>query len=402
MSDTTQQLPPIQNDPWRPPQPPSGPVPEATEGTGPRPRRGLRVIVATALAAGLIGGGTGAAVTYRLVDDGRPVTALDAPATGSSASNAPAGSVEQVAAKVLPSVVSISVRGSAGQGTGSGVVISSDGLILTNNHVVESAAGGGPLIVTFHDGRTAQARVVGRDPSSDLAVIKAQDVSGLQQATLGSSADLRVGQQVVAVGSPLGLSGTVTAGIVSALDRPVRAGGSQTPGEDRSTVIDAIQTDAPINPGNSGGPLVNMRGEVVGINSAIATLGGSLGGQSGSIGLGFAIPIDQARPIAEQLADGGQAQHARLGVSVRDSVGDAGQAQGAELADVVADGPAAQAGLRQGDVVTRLDGRTIDSADALVAAVRSHRPGDSVEVTYLRDGRSATVTVRLGNDGGGS
>jgi putative serine protease PepD len=167
-------------------------------------------------------------------------------------------------------------------------------------------------------------------------------------------------------------------------------------------VIDAIQTDAPINPGNSGGPLVNMRGEVVGINSAIATLGGSLGGQSGSIGLGFAIPIDQARPIAEQLADGGQAQHARLGASVRDSVGDAGQAQGAELADVVADGPAAQAGLQQGDVITKLDGRTVDSADALVAAVRSHRPGDAVEVTYLRDGRSATVTVRLGSDGGSS
>jgi putative serine protease PepD len=222
MSDTTQQLPPIQNDPWRPPQPPSGTGPERTEDTGPQPRRGLRVIVATALAAGLIGGGTGAAVTYGLVDDGRPVTALDAPATGSSASNAPAGSVEQVAAKVLPSVVSISVRGSAGPGTGSGVIISSDGLILTNNHVVESAAGGGALIVTFHDGRTAPARVVGRDTSSDLAVIKAQDVSGLQQATLGSSADLRVGQQVVAVGSPLGLSGTVTAGIVSALDRRVR------------------------------------------------------------------------------------------------------------------------------------------------------------------------------------
>jgi len=292
-------------------------------------------------------------------------------------------------------VVSIGVRGGGGQGTGTGVILSSDGLILTNNHVVEAAADGGAVSVTFNDGRTARARIVGRDPSSDLAVIKAENVSGLQPATLGSSAGLRVGQQVVAVGSPLGLSGTVTTGIVSALNRPVRAGGSELPGQDRSTVLDAIQTDAPINPGNSGGPLVNMRGEVVGINSAIATLGGTLGGQSGSIGLGFAIPIDQARPIADQLAKGGTAQHARLGVSVRDKTGDAGEGQGAELADVVAGGAAAKAGLRQGDVITKLGGRSIDSADALVAAVRSHRPGESVELTYLRGGQSATATVEL-------
>jgi len=397
MDETTQQLPPLRNDPWQAPEPapaPSEPRPE--------PRRGIRLLIATALAAGLVGGGTGAAITYGLADNNAPVSSLDAPVASASTSQAPAGSVEQVAAKVLPSVVSVGVRGSGAQGTGSGVILSSDGLILTNNHVVEAAANGGAVTVTFNDGKTAQARIVGRDPSSDLAVIKAQDVSGLQPATLGSSTGLRVGQQVVAVGSPLGLSGTVTAGIVSALDRPVRAGGSDLPGQDRSTVLNAIQTDAPINPGNSGGPLVNMRGEVVGINSAIATLGGAGGSQSGSIGLGFAIPIDQARPIAEQLADGGTAQHARLGVSVRDKTGDAGEAQGAELADVVADGAAAKAGLSAGDVVTRLGGRSIDSADALVAAVRSHRPGESVELTYLRDGKSATATVTLTGDGGAS
>jgi putative serine protease PepD len=396
MDDTTQQLPPVRNDPWGPPARTGQPSAQ------PPARRGLRVILATALAAGLVGGGTGAAVTYGLVDGSRPVSSLDTPAASSAASNAPAESVEQVAAKVLPSVVSVGVRGGTGRGTGSGVILSSDGVILTNNHVVEAAADGGTVTVTFHDGRTAEARIVGRDPTSDLAVIKAEGISGLQPATLGRSADLRVGQQVVAVGSPLGLSGTVTAGIVSALNRPVRAGGSELPGQDRSTVLDAIQTDAPINPGNSGGPLVNSNGEVVGINSAIATLGGALGGQAGSIGLGFAIPIDQARPIADQLADGGRVEHARLGVSVRDSEVSAAAGQGAELAAVVADGPAAKAGLRAGDVVTKLGDRRIDSADALVAAVRSHRPGASVEVTYLRDGRSATATVELTGDGGGS
>jgi putative serine protease PepD len=396
MDDTTQQLPPIQSDPWRTP-------PETQPETQPatRPRRGLALLVATALGAGLIGGGAGSAATYGLLRDDRVASALDAPVTSSSSSNspdAPAGSVEQVAARVLPSVVSIGVRGGGAQGTGTGVILSSDGLILTNNHVVEAAANGGAVSVTFNDGSTAQARVVGRDPASDLAVIKAENVSGLQPATLGSSADLRVGQQVVAVGSPLGLSGTVTSGIVSALNRPVRAGGSELPGQDRSTVLDAIQTDAPINPGNSGGPLVNMKGEVVGINSAIATLGGTLDAQSGSIGLGFAIPIDQARPIADQLAEGRTAQHARLGVSVRDRTGDAGEGQGAELAEVVTDGPAAQAGVRTGDVITKFGDRRIDSADALVAAVRSHRPGESVELTHLRDGQSSTATVKLTGD----
>jgi len=379
---------------------PGGPPYGATAAPG---RRGVGLLVAIALAAGLIGGGAGAAVTYSLTDRGT-ATSFDAPA----ASGEPAdrsgvlGSVEQVAGKVLPSVVSIAVRAGGGPlgapvraGSGSGVVLSADGLVLTNNHVVAAAASGGQLTVTFNDGRTAEATIVGRDPASDLAVVKAEDVNGLTPITMSRSADLNVGEQVVAIGSPLGLSGTVTTGIVSALNRPVRTGGSDTPGQDRSTVLDAIQTDAPINPGNSGGPLVNMRGELVGINTAIASLGAGLGGQAGSIGLGFAIPIDQARPIAEQLSKDGTATHARLGVSVTDAVRADRDAAGAVIASVEQNSPAAGAGLRQGDVVTKLGDRRIDSADALVAAVRSHRPGDEVDITYVRDGDTRTAKVRL-------
>jgi putative serine protease PepD len=244
--------------------------------------------------------------------------------------------------------------------------------------------------------------VIGTDPVTDLAVIKAQNVSGLTPARLGSTAALKVGQQVVAIGSPLGLSGTVTTGIVSALDRPVRTGGSES-GSDQATVIDAVQTDAPINPGNSGGPLVDMDGRVVGINTAIASLGPAVGGQSGSIGLGFAIPIDQARPIAAQLAAGKAATHALLGVSVSD-VTDRQGPSGAGVMRVESGSAAEAAGLARGDVITAVDGRTIDSADALIAEIRSPRPGDSVKVTYVRgagadsQGSTTTKTVTLGTD----
>jgi putative serine protease PepD len=297
--------------------------------------------------------------------------------------------VEQVAATVLPSVVSIQVQAAGGSGEGTGVILSGDGLILTNNHVVASAAAGGDIRVTFNDGTTADARIVGRDPVTDLAVIEAQGVSGLTAATLGRSADLDPGEEVVAIGSPLGLQGTVTSGIVSALNRPVRTGDASSV-ESASTVIDAIQTDAAINPGNSGGPLVNLRGEVVGINSAIATLGA--GGQSGSIGLGFSIPVDQARAIATQLIDTGTATHAQLGVSVQDAP------EGAGIA-VVGDGSAAaQGGLQQGDVITKVGDRVVDGADSLIAAIRSHRPGDEVTLTYRRGDQDSTVTVTLDSD----
>ena len=386
------------DDPWRPPAPPHEPPTEAPAEAR-RPRRGVTALIAVALAAGLVGGGAGAALTATALDDGPATASTGAESLRASTTSgdvAPAASsVEQVAAAVLPSVVSIEVSTGAGGGEGTGVVIDPDGLILTNNHVVAEAASGGTLRVNFNDGSSAPATIVGRDPVTDLAVIQAEGVSGLTPATLGRSADLDPGEQVVAIGSPLGLQGTVTSGIVSALDRPVRTGGASS-AETASTVIDAIQTDAAINPGNSGGPLVNLRGEVVGINSAIATLGAT-GGQSGSIGLGFSIPIDQAKAIAEELVGTGTASHAQLGVSVQDAAGDVSAAGVAEISSGSA---AEKAGLRVGDVITRVGDRTVDGADALIAAIRSHRPGDEVTLTYLRDGQESTAQVTLGSDAG--
>jgi putative serine protease PepD len=247
--------------------------------------------------------------------------------------------------------------------------------------------------VTLSDGRTAPFSVVGADPSSDIAVVRAQGVSGLVPIALGSSKDLKVGQNVVAVGSPLGLQGTVTTGIVSALDRPVSTGGQ---GQDQNTVLDAIQTDAAINPGNSGGALVNMNGQLIGVNSAIASLGGgenSSGSQSGSIGLGFAIPVDQAKRIADELTSTGTATHASLGVQLSNDA----NAPGAAIAQVVDGGPAATAGVPNGVVVTKVDGLVIDSSEALVAAVRSKAPGDLVTLTYLdASGSSQSTQVTLG------
>jgi putative serine protease PepD len=245
--------------------------------------------------------------------------------------------------------------------------------------------------VTFADGSTAPFTVVGTDPASDIAVVRAQGVSGLTPISLGSSAELRVGQDVVAIGSPLGLEGTVTTGIISALNRPVAAGGDAN---NQNTVLDAIQTDAAINPGNSGGALVNMSGELVGINSAIATLGGdSPDAQSGSIGLGFAIPVDQAKRIADELISTGTASHASLGVQVSNDV----TSHGAKIVEVVKGGPAATAGLPSGVVVTKVDQRVVGSANALVAAVRSRAPGDKLTLTYIDTaGADQTVQVTLG------
>jgi putative serine protease PepD len=245
--------------------------------------------------------------------------------------------------------------------------------------------------VTFSDGRTAPFTVVGADPTSDIAVIKVQGVSGLTPVSLGSSSDLRVGQSVVAIGSPLGLAGTVTTGIVSSLNRPVSTTGESG---NQNTVLDAIQTDAAINPGNSGGALVNMSGQLVGVNSAIATLGAdSPDAQSGSIGLGFAIPVDQAKRIADELISTGKATHASLGIQVTSDKG----TPGAKVVDVVQGGAAANAGVPKNVTVTKVDDRPINSADALVAAVRSKAPGDKVALTYLDpNGGSRTVQVTLG------
>lgn len=368
-------------EPFVAPPAPAAPAPE-------RPRSGSRTVAAmlvTALLAGGVGGAVGATVAARS-DAPAAASASSAPIVVGSASTT---DIEAVSAKVLPSVVQIAFSGQAGSGTGSGVVLSKDGIILTNNHVVAEAADGGSLTVTFHDGRTASATIVGRDPGADIAVIKVDGVSDLVPVQLGSSSDLKVGQQVVAIGSPLGLSGTVTSGIVSALNRPVVSGDGS--GSNQS-VLNAIQTDAAVNPGNSGGALVDAQGRLVGINSAIATLGASQGSQSGSIGLGFAIPIDQAKRIADELVAKGVASRAVLGVQSQDV-----QGGGAQLTTVAEGSGAAAAGLKVGDVVTSLGGVRIANSEGLLATVRSQAPSSKVDVTYVRDGKTATVSVTLGS-----
>jgi putative serine protease PepD len=352
-----------------------------------------------ALAIAVVSAGIGGGVALLANPDHHVSSAMvTGVAPSVPAASLPAGSVEQVAAKVVPSVVKLETDMGRQSEEGSGIVLTSDGLILTNNHVVAAAKdtpGGTGAVqtkITFSDGRTATFKVVGTDPSSDIAVVRADGVTGLTPITLGSSGNLKVGQDVVAVGSPLGLEGTVTTGIISALNRPVAAGGDA---QNQNTVLDAIQTDAAINPGNSGGALVNMNGELVGVNSAIATLGSSesQGGQSGSIGLGFAIPVDQAKRIADELIQNGIASHASLGVQVGNDAG----SDGAKIVEVTSGGAAAAAGLPSGVVVTKVDDRPIGSADALVAAVRSKAPGDKVTLTYLdASGKPQSVQVTLG------
>ncbi|MGY4711130.1 trypsin-like peptidase domain-containing protein [Mycolicibacterium sp. CBM1] len=396
----------------------------------PRKRSRAGALMAGALAIAVVSAGIGGTVVLLAHPDRQPVTAVGAPNPNGPANvpaaNLPVGSVEQVAAKVVPSVVKLETEFGRQSEEGSGIILSADGLILTNNHVVAAAKGAGAPVpaappavpglptlppgsggspgtgpstpggaptttVTFADGRTASFTVIGTDPASDIAVVRAQGITGLTPITLGSSANLRVGQDVVAVGSPLGLEGTVTTGIVSALNRPVATGGDVN---NQNTVLDAIQTDAAINPGNSGGALVNMSGELVGVNSAIATLGGdSPDAQSGSIGLGFAIPVDQAKRIADELISTGTASHASLGVQVSNDT----TTHGAKIVDVTKGGAAAAAGLPNGVVVTKVDDRVIGSADALVAAVRSRAPGDKVTLTYTDpSGSPQTVSVTLG------
>ena len=388
---------PIPTGPGQYPQPgvPGGPAQPRK-----RSRAGALVVGATVLAMLSAGVGGGVAMLVHPDHNGAAGIGALGAAPSRPAASVPAGSVEQVAMKVVPSVVKLEVKQGRSTEEGSGVILSADGLILTNNHVVAGAADPAPpggaasravTKVTFHDGRNAEFTVIGTDPGSDIAVVRARNVSELTPITVGSSADLRVGQDVVAIGSPLGLAGTVTTGIISALNRPVAAGGDA---RNQNTVLDAIQTDAAINPGNSGGALVNMNGELVGINSAIATLGASAGGpQGGSIGLGFAIPVDQAKRIADELIQTGTASRASLGVQV----GNDADVDGARIVEVSGDGAAAAAGLPSDVVVTRLDDRVISSADALVAAVRSKAPGDKVTLTY-RDagGREQTLEVTLG------
>jgi putative serine protease PepD len=360
-------------------------------------------IVATALIAGGVGGFIGersANGGSSSLDNsgGRDPGAVIAQTSPATVVTRPPGSVAAIAAQVLKSVVSISVETGSSGGTGSGVVLRSDGYVLTNNHVVADAAGGGGTITVSFNGTgeiDEPATIVGRDPETDLAVIKVSGGHALTPAALGSSANLVVGDPVVAIGSPLGLAGTVTLGIISALNRTVRvpseSGGAGTP------LFNAIQTDAAINPGNSGGALVDGAGRVIGINSAIATLGGGSGSdtQSGSIGVGFAIPVDEARSIAEQLIRTGKATHPAIGVSAATVGADGTGPRGAKLSVVSKNGPAQKAGLRSGDVITRLNGKLVDSVDQLIVLLRSFKVGDAITVSYLRGGSARTARLVL-------
>jgi putative serine protease PepD len=328
--------------------------------------------------------------------------ATAAAATTQPAAGPPAGWTEQVAAKVVPSVVELQTDLGNRTDEGSGIILTPNGLIMTNDHVVAAAAnaapagpGGAHTLVTFADGRTAPFTVVATDPTSDIAVVQAQGISGLTPITFGSSGNLRVGQQVMAVGSPLGLAGTVTTGIIGALNRPVSTAVANSGNQART--FDAIQTDAPINPGNSGGALVNASGQLIGMNSAAAMLGNSPGAPSGSIGLGFAIPVDEAKRIADELTVTGKASHSSLGVQV----GNDASAHGARIVGVTTGGPAAAGGLPAGAVVTKIDSQVINSGDALVAAVQSKAPGNVVTLNYLDpSGADRTAHVTLGTDQG--
>ncbi|MFT3872771.1 MAG: trypsin-like peptidase domain-containing protein [Nocardioides sp.] len=371
------------------------PIPAAPEPRRKRAGALAAGVVAVSLVAGA-GAGVGGAALWTSTHDSGSASATSAEPAVHQGSAPASGSVEDVAAAVLPSVVKIDVSGAQESGSGSGIILSADGEILTNNHVVEVAGSSGSIEVLFNDGSHASARVLGTDPLTDTAVIKAEGVSGLSPATIGQSSQLRVGQQVVAIGSPFGLQSTVTSGIVSALNRPVNVG---TDEQGNATTYPAIQTDAAINPGNSGGPLVDMNGDVVGINSSIKTTGSSES-ESGSIGLGFAIPIDEVMPIIDQMAKGATPTHAKMGVSVTDVTGGSTQLlqEGAQVGSVTEGSAAAEAGLKAGDVITKVGDNQITSADSLVATIRSYRPGDKVKVTWERDGKEQSAEITLDSD----
>ena len=309
--------------------------------------------------------------------------------TNSTGQEAEAGTTEAVAAKVLPAVVSIQVVSSTAASEGSGSIISPDGYVLTNHHVVAGAEEGGMMRVTMNDGTKHDAEFVASDVNTDVAVIKIKDVQDLPFLEFGNSDSLQVGQEVVAVGSPLGLNATVTSGIVSAVNRPVRA----SQGGGQSSLIDAIQTDAAVNPGNSGGPLVDMSGNLVGMNSMIASLSAGTSGEAGSIGLGFAIPSNFAQRMAQQLIDSGEVVHPMLGVQVdgRDIT------DGAHVVSVEPGSAGAEAGLEEGDIITRVNDRPIEDADSLIASIRGQEFGNKItlEVTREDDDSSREVEVTL-------
>ncbi|MFJ1888532.1 MULTISPECIES: trypsin-like peptidase domain-containing protein [unclassified Streptomyces] len=405
---------------WPPPPPPAvpayashgadggGPVwgapsqPYAPEG--PR-KRGMGGLVAAVAVAALVAGGIGGAFGYWAADrnGSSGSTTVSASANQQDLKRDP-GTVAGVAAKALPSVVTIDAQGGDGEGgTGTGFVYDKEGHILTNNHVVASAADSGQLTATFSNGKKYGAEVVGRAQGYDVAVLKLKNPpSGLTPLALGNSDQVAVGDSTIAIGAPFGLSNTVTTGIISAKNRPV-ASGDGSGGS--NSYMSALQTDASINPGNSGGPLLDARGAVIGINSAIQSTGSSVGQtQAGSIGLGFAIPINQATNVAQQLIKTGKPVYPVIGATVTMDEKTGGAVisdQGAGGTPAVSkDGPADRAGLKAGDVITKFNDTVIDSGPTLIGEIWTHKPGDRVTLTYQRDGRTATAQVTLGERNG--
>jgi putative serine protease PepD len=372
------------------------PSPESRERRGPSTGVFLIVAVVVALLAGSLGAGI-----VMAIGDKTGTVDLGGGSNASGTKNRDPGSIAGIAQRLVPSVVMIKVSNGTEGGAGTGFIVHG-GYIVTNNHVVAPAVNGGNMQVVFNDGKTTTATIVGHDPTTDIAVIKPGTLGGRKSLTLGNSDDLAVGDPVIAIGSPLGLAGTVTTGIVSALNRPVSTSGEG--GE--SAFINAVQTDAAINPGNSGGPLVDAKGQVIGVNSAIATLGsqtlGSDKQQSGSIGLGFAIPSNQVKRVAEQLISGGKATHPVIGACIDMAY----QGGGARIATagsqtckggtVVPGGPAQKAGLKAGDIITSFDGKTVTGSDELIMAIRAKSPGQRVQIAYTRGAQHATTELTLG------
>ncbi|MFJ6665883.1 trypsin-like peptidase domain-containing protein [Streptomyces sp. NPDC091383] len=410
---------------WPPPPPGTPAYAEGAGGAGggaawgasyqqPAPKpKGRGGLLAAVLVAALVAGGLGGGLGYTLArnNDNGGSTTVSASDNGAAQVKRAPGTIANVAAKALPSTVTIEAEGSNGDGgTGTGFVFDKQGHIITNNHVVADALDGGKLTATFPDGRKYDAEVVGHAQGYDVAVVKLKNPpSDLNPLALGDSDKVAVGDETIAIGAPFGLSNTVTTGIISAKNRPVASSdGSST---SKASYMSALQTDASINPGNSGGPLLDASGAVIGINSAIQSSGsggglGSGGGQSGSIGLGFAIPINQAKYVAQQLIKTGKPVYAKIGasVSLEDSTDGAKITdQGADgAAAVEANGPAAQAGLKPGDVITKLDDSVIDSGPTLIGEIWTHKPGDKVTITYKRGGQEHTAQLTLGARAGDS
>ena len=373
--------------------------------TAGRKRRGRSRAMAGGVVLALVAGGAGGLIGAYVERNGS-VGDVELPQTpaerAGNGGDRPKDSIAGIAGRTLPGVVTLHARGGGAEATGTGFVLDRRGHILTNNHVVESARGSDSLQVTFNSGETAEGEVVGKDSGYDLAVVKVAGVSGLKPLPLGNSDSVRVGDPVVAIGAPFDLDGTVTTGIISAKQRPITAGGEQAGSE--MSYVDALQTDAPINPGNSGGPLVDTRGRVIGINSAIKGAGNGSGlpeGESGgSIGLGFAIPVNQARRVAEELINEGRATHPVIGITLDLEYGGEGARvgnPGGEGRAVTPKGPADKAGLQEGDVITRAGGKAVHSGEELIVRIRSHRPGDKLDLTVRHDGEERPVSVTLGS-----